>query len=189
MKNVASLSWKNITVSGRVANGATTLSQALAKTLGWQLINGGELYREYVKMQGIPLEKTTKVSDAYHQELDQMIGQKLKSEHHLIIESWLAGFDAQGIEGVFKIFVTCSDDAVRIDRLVNREHMTIEEAKQHIKIREEENLKKWKTLYHTQDFWNPKLYNLIIDTYGNGPNETLAIALEALGYNALTSEH
>lgn len=174
--------WRNITVSGKAASGATTLSKALAEKVGWKLINGGELYREYAKKNGIPLEKTTVSDDKYHLELDNFIKEKLKNENQLIIESWLSGFDAQGIPDVFKIFVTCTDDAVRVDRLVNRDKITIEEAKIHLKTREEENLKKWEKLYGTRDFWNPQLYNLIIDTYPNGPTETLDIALQALDF-------
>ncbi len=177
------VNWRNITVSGRAASGATTLSRGLAEKLGWKLINGGEIYREYVKKNGIPLEKTTQSADRYHIELDDFIKEKLKTEKNLIIESWLSGFDAQGISGVFKIFVTCSDDSVRVDRIVNRDKMTIEQAKEHMKTREEENLIKWEKLYQTRDFWNPKFYDLIIDTYKNGPTETLEITLKAFGYN------
>lgn len=174
--------WRNITISGRAANGATTLSRTLAVKLNWRLINGGEMYRKYAKEKGIPLENTTSSTDHYHLQLDNFIKEKLKKETHLIVESWLAGFDAQGIPGVFKIFVTCSDESVRIDRLVNRDKMAVEEAKKHLKTREEENLKKWGGLYHTTDFWNPKFYDLTIDTYTNGPQETLEIALAALGH-------
>lgn len=172
----------NITISGRVASGATTLSRSLAKKLNWKLMNGGELYREYAKKNGIPLEKTNLSSDKYHLDLDKFIKEKLVNEKQLIIESWLSGFDAQGISGVFKIFITCSNDGIRIDRLVNRDNLTIAEAIEHLKTREEENLNKWERLYKTRDFWNSKLYDLVIDTYTSGPEETLKIALAAIGY-------
>ena len=178
----SSSKWRNITISGRVASGATTLSRHLTEATGWQLINGGEMYRLYAKEHGIPLEKTTLSSDAYHLELDELIKDKLLTESHLIIESWLSGFDAQGIAGVFKIFVTCPVDAVRVDRLVNREHITVEQAKRHLKTREDENLKKWETLYKTRNIWSPSLYDLVIDTYTNGPTEALNLALEAIGF-------
>lgn len=177
-----SVIWKNITISGRVASGATTLSKALAVKLGWKLINGGEIYRQYAQKNGIPLELTNLSKDKYHLELDEFIKNKLKKEQQLIIESWLSGFDAQGISGVFKIYVICPEDSVRIDRLVNREKMTIEEAKMHLKTREEENLKKWEKLYRTRDIWNPKLYDFVVDTYTNGPNETLDLVLKEIGY-------
>ena len=171
---------RNITISSKAATGSTTLARSLSEKLGWQLILGGELVREHVKKNGIPLEETGQTSDQLHLDLDNLIKEKLQKENHLVIESWLAGFDAQKIPGVFKILLLCPDDAVRIDRLVNRDRMTIDEAKRHLQIREEENIKKWEKLYHTRDFWNSKLYDLTIDTYANGPTETLEIALKAL---------
>lgn len=176
------LPYTAITVSGHVASGATTLSKSLAQFLNWTLFNGGEIYRKYAQEKGIPLERTDLSSDEYHLKLDEYIKNKLKTNSNIIIESWLSGFDAQGIKGVFKIFVECSDFSLRVDRLVNREKMTIVEAKEHLTRREQENLKKWNKLYGTTDIWNPKLYDLVIDTYKFGPIETQNLALQALGY-------
>lgn len=175
---------RNITISGRVASGATTLSKKLAEKLSWKLINGGEMYREYARKNNLPLEQTTKSADSFHRELDEFIKDKLKSESHLVVESWLSGFDAQGISGIYKIFVACPNDSVRIDRIVNRDKMTISQAKEHLRVREEENVKKWEKLYNTKDFWNKDLYDVIIDTYANGPQETLSMALRAIGYTS-----
>lgn len=180
----------NITVSGRAAAGATTLATSLAGKLSWRLFKGGELVREYVKDNRIPLENTSQTSDKFHLELDNLIKEKLKKEKWQIIESWLAGFDAYGIPHVFKIFVTCSDDRVRIDRLMNRDKMTLEQAKEHLKRREEENIAKWEKLYKTRDFWNPHLYDLVINTYAFGPTETLEVVLQAIGYyNKINSKY
>ncbi|MCL4338361.1 cytidylate kinase family protein [Patescibacteria group bacterium] len=172
---------RNITVSGHAASGATTLSKALGEKLGWQVINGGEIYREYARKNGIPLEQTGQSSDEYHLQLDNFIKEKLKKEKNLIVESWLSGFDAKNIEGVFKIFVTCSDDSLRAKRIVKRDKMSLEKAIIHLKTREGENLKKWDKLYHSREFWNPKIYNIVIDTYKTNPTETLNLALVALG--------
>ena len=171
---------RNITISSKAATGSTTLARSLSEKLGWQLILGGELVRQHVKQNGIPLEKTGQTSDQFHLDLDNLIKDKLQKGNHLVIESWLAGYDAQGIPDVYKILLVCPDDAVRIDRLVNRDRMTIEEAKYHLQTREEENIKKWEKLYLTKDFWNPKLYDLVIDTYANGPTETQEIAMKAI---------
>lgn len=183
-KAFVSNKFRNITISGRAACGATTLSKSISQKLNWKLINAGEIVREYMKKNDIPLELTGQTSDQYHLELDNFIREKLTKENNLIIESWLSGFDAQSIQSVFKIFVTCSDMAVRIDRIMNRDGLTLEQAKEHIKIREEENLKKWEPLYHTRDFWNPSVYDLVIDTYKLGPQETLEVALQAIGFSS-----
>ena len=44
------------------------------------------------------------------------------------------------------------------------------------------NFKKWMRMYHTNDFWDIKHYDLVINTYSHGPKETLNIVLQALGY-------
>ena len=182
VKTPISLLYRVITISGRVASGATTLSCGLKEVLNWRLFNGGEIYRQYARENGIPLERTDLSRDDYHLKLDEYIKKKLTSGKNIIVESWLAGFDAQGIKGVYKIFVNCSSNALRVDRIVNRDKLTIDQAKEHLKIREEENLKKWERLYRTRDFWNPGLYDLVIDTYKYGPTETLNLALHTLGF-------
>ena len=60
--------------------------------------------------------------------------------------------------------------------------MTIVQAKLHLHTREEENLKKWEKLYGTKDIWNPKLYDFVVDTYANGPQETLELVLKVIGF-------
>ncbi|MBI1982496.1 MAG: hypothetical protein HYS68_02865 [Candidatus Levybacteria bacterium] len=37
---------QNITVSGRIGSGTTTLAVGLSKTLGWELLEGGALFEK-----------------------------------------------------------------------------------------------------------------------------------------------
>jgi|DewCreStandDraft_4_1066084.scaffolds.fasta_scaffold00426_96 cytidylate kinase len=187
----SSSGFRNITISGKVAVGSTTLFNGLREKLsplGWQFFSGGEFTREYaVKNNLFPKESrkhhaATVYSDEFDREVDTLIRKKLEEESHLVIESDLAGFNAQNIPSVLKILLVC-DDALRIDRLVNRDNITIEEAKKHLKIREEENTKKWQRLYGRYDFWDPKFYDLIIDTYKHSPIETLNLVLDKIGYS------
>ncbi|KXK07527.1 MAG: hypothetical protein UZ21_OP11001001029 [Microgenomates bacterium OLB22] len=50
------------------------------------------------------------------------------------------------------------------------------------KKREEENVTKWHSLYGEHDFWDPKLYDLVIDTDENGIEETGEKVLEMLNF-------
>src|SRR3990167_6377284 len=121
-----------------------------------------------------------------------MIKKNLREKKNQIIQSHLAGFDVQEIEGVFKILVVCEDDEgndkkdIRIDRLVNRDKISVEEAKNEVIEREKRNLEKWRRLYADNDeawvYWDKKYYDLIIDTYSHNKEETLKIALKALGF-------
>lgn len=180
---------RNITISGKVACGTTTLFHKLKAVLepkGWKFFSGGEFMRQYaIKNNLFPKDSknhhaATIYPDEFDKEVDAMMRKRLQEESKLLIESDLAGFNASGIDGVFKILLDCSDDAVRIDRLVNRDKISVAQAKEHLIKREAENVNKWKRLYGDHDFWNPKYYDLVIDTYKNGPTETLNLALKAI---------
>jgi cytidylate kinase len=178
------MNYSNITISGLVCTGTSTLSRFLLEKLpGWQRSSSGEMFRQYCVEHNLPLEQASLRPDSITLEIDGMVKNKLQNEQNMIMEGWLTGFLARNISGVFKILLYC-DSALRIDRLVNRDNMTVEQAKEHIETRESENFKKWKRIYQVSDFWDPKYYDLIIDTYANSKEQTLARTLEALEGNS-----
>lgn len=183
------MSYKNITISGGVGTGTTTLSRLLKEKLereGWKFFNGGEFMRMYAIEKGLFKEDgsihhdATVYSDDFDRQVDFGMKEKLQKEEKLVLESWLSGFMAQGINGVLKVLLVCSEPAIRVDRVVNRDHVTVEAAKQHIFEREEKNFTKWKRLYGNYNFWDPKLYDLVIDTYATSREETVKRVLEEL---------
>lgn len=138
----------------------------------------------------------------FDRQVDMSMRQKLTSEKHWILESWLSGFMAQGVPGVLKVLVYCSDDAVRIDRIVNRDNVTVEEAKGNIQKRTHNNISKWSRMYAKEwtewvvqkgrattgepiNFWKESLYDVCIDTYSTNKEETLQTVLRNIGF----SEH
>ena len=95
------------------------------------------------------------------------------------------------------MLIICSDDAVRIDRIVNRDDVSVEEAKKHIMDRKQKNLEKWTRVYNKEwnewvvakglvkatdpiDFWLPSLYDVVIDTYSSSREQTLEKVLKVL---------
>jgi len=173
--------YRNITVSGGVGTGKTTLAKLLNTSLGWQYRNTGELYRRFVQQSGIKLENTTHSSDDIHRALDLYVTEHLRTDDHHIFEGWLAGFMARGMKDVLKVLVLCSDDAIRIKRVANREDITVKEAEEHLRTREAENLSKWKKLYGRADFWKPEEYDLVIDTRISSEEVALQQVLDKLG--------
>lgn len=188
------LKYRNITISGEICTGTTTLANNLAQALGWKAISGGkELYWDKLRRElGLSEEQTGLRPDGIDLKIDAMIQQKLRNENQLILETHLAGFDAQEIPGVFKILLVCEDSegndqvAIRIDRIVNRNGTTVEEAKKHLEEREKMDLEKWCRLYGAGDPnwnpYNPLYFDLVINTFNHNQEETLRIALEALGF-------
>lgn len=181
---------RNITVSGRIGSGATTLATHLAEKLGWDVLDGGKIMRKVQEDIGAGVEETSKRPDSFDLDYEEKIKGILANEEHHIIQSHLAGFDAQGIPGVFKIFVVCEDHdgndktEMRIDRVVNRDGKSIDQAKHELSERDRQNLEKWRRLYADNDqewyYWDKKYYDLVVNTYVNNQEESLKIALDAI---------
>jgi cytidylate kinase len=184
-----------ITVSGRIASGSTTLGHRLAKILGWRHVEGGEVFWEAVRTKMDLEEKDTNLRpDKEDEDFDASLKKILQNSKNLILETKLAGFNAQGIKGVYKIVVICEDELgndkadIRIDRLINREKISIEEAKGEVIEREENDLEKWRRLYAKDDpnwnYWDKKYYDLVVNTYSYNKDETLQFVLKKIGYKA-----
>ena len=180
--SIKNTKYKNISISGKLATGTTTLAKNLAKSLGWKHINVGDIQREYDRKHNINENKQGAIArpDNHEREMDDMTKKMLSEQENLIYEAWLAGFMAKDISGVLKVLLVCSEEAVRVDRVVNRDHLSVDDAKEYIKQREDENIKKWKTLYGDYDFWDEKNFDVVVDTYSSGPMETLGRVLDEL---------
>lgn len=176
--------YRIITVSGKIATGTTTLAKNLSKILNWKYINVGALQREFDRQNQINENQqgASSRSDDHERSMENMTDKMLTTEKNLIYEAWLSGFIARKIPGILKVLLTCSHEDIRIDRVVNRENITIVDAKKWIVQREEENITKWKKLYGDYDFWDPQYYDVVIDTYTCGPMETTGKVLDKLGY-------
>ncbi len=176
--------YRLITISGKIAVGTTTLAKNLSHFLHWQHVNAGEIQRRYDREHGINENKQGALArpDEHERSIEEMAKKLLKNDTHTVYEAWLAGFLAKDLKDVLRIFVICSHEDLRIDRVVNRENISVEEAKHWLKQREEENTAKWKALYGDYDFWDPQYYDLVIDTYSTGPMQTLGRVLDKLGY-------
>lgn len=187
------LKYASIAISGRPGAGRSTLLKNLkeiVEPLGWETFSGGDWMRQFAIQNGkhdphdLTHHKATDYGEDIDHQVDLALREKLKNpDTHIAVESWIAGWNMRGIPHVLKVLLMC-DDALRIDRVVNRDNITVEEAKLHLKDREETNLKKWSTMYSVPptDFWDPKHYDLVINTYTHGPKETLNLVLQALGY-------
>ncbi len=182
-----------ITISGRIAAGSTSLAKHLAKALHWRHLEGGEIFWEAVRRR-LDLEpKDTKLRpDEEDEAFDSSLKKTLREEKHIVLETKLAGYNAQGIDGVFKILVICENEEgedqtqIRIDRLVNREEQTMAKAKEEVLVREKSDLEKWRRLYANNDqswyYWDNKYYDLVINTYFSDQEKSLKLVLEAIGF-------
>ena len=183
---------RNITISGRIASGSTTLANNLANHLGWKHVEGGDIFWEQVRSKlSLDSKDTNRRPDAEDKKFDEALKKMLKDEEHLIIETKLGGFNAQGIDKVFKILVVCEDangeDSmdIRIDRFINREKSSVNEAKEEVIEREKNDVEKWRRIYAENDqdwfYWDKRYYDLIVNTYSSNKEESLSTVLSAIG--------
>ena len=133
------LQYQNITISGLPGCGSTTLLNGLRQLLspyGWRGFSGGEFMRAYAQEKGLWDKKNAAhhdanvYSDEFDREVDFGIREKLQQQKQWIIESWLSGFMAQQLPGVLKVLLVCHSDDVRIDRVMNRDQVSAETAKE-----------------------------------------------------------
>ena len=103
-------------------------------------------------------------------------------DKHYVIEAWLAGWVARNMDDTLRVLLVCSNPAVTIDRVVNRDKVNVARAKEIIRDRVELNARTWKRLYGEHEFQDPKHFQLIIDTYTTSKEETVHKVLNALGY-------
>lgn len=177
------LKYRNITISGGVSSGKNTLLDNLKPyltPLGWKFAHGGQLLRDFAKEYVQPV--ATLVDKDFHNYIDNRTKDLLTKEGNYVIEAWLSGFMSRDLKDTLRVLLICSDDALRIDRVANRDKVSIDEAKKFIKEREDINFKEWKRIYGDYNFWDPKYYNLVIDTYSSGPMETVGKVLDKLKY-------
>ena len=130
--------FRNVTIAGLPGAGSSTLGINLAKAIGWEYFSGGDFMREYAIAKGL-FEKNNQMhhpatvySDDFDRQVDYSIRERLVKDNGLIVDSWLSGFLAQGTDGVLKVLMRCSNDAVRVDRIVNRDNVSVDRAKDHI---------------------------------------------------------
>ena len=185
------LKYSSIAISGRPGAGRSTLLKnlkPLVEALGWETFSGGDWARKFAIENGkhdskdITHHLATDYSDEIDHQIDVAMRKKLSDPNtHVAVESWIAGWNMRGLPHVLKVLLM-TEDSLRIDRVVNRDNLSVEEAKAHLRDREDANIGKWKRMYGVTDFWDPKYYDLVINTYSHGPKETLNLVLQALGY-------
>jgi cytidylate kinase len=198
-KTSPTLKYSSIAISGRPGAGRSTLLRNLKpimEGLGWETFSGGDWSRQFSIKLGAHSEadlshhKATDYGEDIDHQIDLALREKLSDPAtHVAVESWIAGWNMRGLKHVLKVLLMC-DDSLRIDRVVNRDNLTVDEAKTHLREREDANLGKWSKMYDVpkEDFWDPRHYDLVINTYSHGPMETMELVLQALGYYAVNGQ-
>jgi len=149
-----------ITVSGSSGSGKTTGAKAIAKAFNLKYVSAGEIQRSIAKERGISLEEQVKLRGP---EVDHEIDKRnleFAMKGNVVIDARLSGWCAGDWADV-KIFYDCPIE-VRAARTVKRDGVSTEKAMENIKKRDEDDNKKYKTLY-VIDAFDKSIYDFVID--------------------------
>jgi cytidylate kinase len=139
------------------------LAEGLAQALGWKHVSSGEFVRQWYKEHNIPLEEADKIPEEVDRNLDMGLKKMMGEKIGIVFESHLGGFLAKDLPKTFKVLCR-ADDKVRMERAAKRDGVSIEEAKKVSEKRSTTLYDKFNRLYGVENVFDPKYFNLIVDT-------------------------
>ena len=171
--------YSKIVVFGRICTGKSTLVQNLVKALGWDTFSSGQYLRSYARDHHLAIEDAQEQSKKMTNKIDNMIRDVLKGNSHIVIDAWMGGIMSHGIKDVLKILLIC-DDVERFTRFAQRENISFLQARKRVLHREKKVLEKIQEIHGRHDIFDPKHYNMVIDTSGKKPDEIVSKVLQKL---------
>jgi cytidylate kinase len=171
--------YRNITISGDISTGKSTLVRNLAAKLAWEHLSGGDFFRDWHKKQGISLNEPDKVPEELDRELDRGFQQKMKVEKNIIFESRLAGWLAKDLADVLSV-LCITEEGERMRRAAKRDGESIEKATKDNGLRAKKLQKKWQKLYGVKNALDPRYFDLVVDTTVKNPEEVMEEVLKRL---------
>lgn len=171
-----------ITLSGPPASGTTTLSERLAAEFGFDVLNGGDIFRDLAAERGLSVSEFAALAEDDPQ-IDRDVDERLRSsidahlegargskpgsestssagpqfsEAGLVVESRLAGWHADG-RADLSVWLD-APAAVRANRLDDRNETSTE-----LRAREQSDAARYRD-YYDIDISDLSVYDLVVDT-------------------------
>jgi cytidylate kinase len=149
-----------ITVSGISGAGKTDGARAIAKAFKLRYISAGKILRDIAKKRKMSLEQISAIrgSEIDHEMDRRSLEFAMKGK--VVLDGRLTGWVAGNWADV-RIFYTCPLN-VRAERVVNRDNITVEEAKINLQKRDDQDHEKYQKVYGIDSF-DRSIYNIVID--------------------------
>ena len=173
---------QNITLSGDICSGKTTLANALAER-GWHVVSAGSVFRAEAEERGLSLAEFTELcrsDDSVDRALDRRMYALGLNAVHTVFDSRLA---VHFVPDALNLFISCPLD-IAAKRLLAADRgggrfVWLDEAKTGIKQRRGSERERWSAMYGV-DIEDRGLFDAVVDGSGS-PEETLEQVLAIIG--------
>jgi len=162
-----------ISISSLPGAGSSTVARLLAKKLGIQRIDAGEIWDEIAKKYNsnvLDLNLEAEKNKSIDLKIDQKMLSYAKNKKDIILEGRLCGWLCHKNHiPVFKIWLKCPLSA-RSLRIAQREKNDFNKILKETKQREKSEAKRYK-MYYNIDINDISIYDLVIDSLKMTPDE------------------
>ncbi len=150
-------------ISGRRATGKSTLLWELQKRLNWPIFSISMFLRDYIRQYNLTPQQVDERRVEIAKDIDGRILNLLSSSNNVLIEAKVYGGIKKNLPGTAKILLTASDNT-RYQRNAFREGISFDKAKKRVIKKETEWEQKMAKILGFNDFFDPKYYDLVVDT-------------------------
>tara|TARA_B100001094_G_scaffold293991_1_gene314268 strand:+ start:362 stop:901 length:540 start_codon:yes stop_codon:yes gene_type:complete len=172
-----------ITISGHPGSGTSTLVSGICGEMGWDSLNGGQIFRDEAKKRDMSLSEfgILCANDfTVDKSLDEILKEKMRDPNGPeVMESRLSGWWAHLLNlECIRIWLDVSEN-VRAQRVVNREGVSLEDAVAANQKRSEVDLDRYQQMYGLNPE-DPTPYTHIIDASEKTADEVLEYTMQLL---------
>jgi len=169
-----------VTVSGPAGSGKSTLAAALAETLGYEHVSGGDIFRSLADERGYSLVEFNELAeedDQIDRDLDRRLRNIAEERDDLVLESRLAGWMA-GDYADLRVWLDAPLD-VRATRIADREAKPVDAVREETRTRAASEARRYEE-YYGIDIDDHSIYDLTVNTARWDADATLGLVREAV---------
>jgi cytidylate kinase len=163
-----------IVITGLTGSGKSTLGRRLARELGLRYISGGDLLKQIMAgeramhagwwetEEGERAMERRRKQEEYDREVDRRLLEIMEREENVLVDSWTVSYLYKKEDAV-KIYLK-ADVKERARRVSRRDGISVEEAVEAIKRKDETSIELYKRLYGFRLDEDLTPFNLVLDT-------------------------